>query len=276
MPGITHSIDWVKFGPDGALWVAIGDGQTFEGTDWTSTVGSDWLGPMDIDYLPGKILRVDENGNGLPDNPFYSGDPTQARSRVWALGIRQPWRCDFVPGSNPPDLLCGIVGWYTWETLSLIQKGANLGWPCWEGPEKPPFFIVNGTSNWDAAVCQKFYRGDKNLTRIEKPSELPDFNASYHVYGWNHNGQSSSIIGGVFSPRSMAKEFGDSIFIADFVSSRIDAVPWDFGGFPSLNSCRALTHANLFYLPCNLATCGAANSDESAKIIPIQCDNPVD
>jgi hypothetical protein len=226
MVGITHSIDWIKFGPDGALWVSVGDGASFEGTDWTPNIGNNWLGPMDPDFLPGKILRLDENGNGLADNPFYTGDPTAARSRVWATGIRQPWRCDFVPNSNPPELLCGIVGWYTWETVTFIQKGANLGWPCWEGPEKPPYFVINGTGNWDDAICQSFYRGATTYPQIQ--GSVAPFNGSYHVYGWNHNGQSSAVIAGVFAPKSMEGEFKDCFFVGDFVSSRIDCIPWDF------------------------------------------------
>lgn len=71
MIGTTHSIDWMEFGPDGKLWVSVGDGNTFEGSYWLSKSGGPekgWLGPMDPDFLPGKIWRVDEDGNGLADN----------------------------------------------------------------------------------------------------------------------------------------------------------------------------------------------------------------
>lgn len=139
MIGSTHSVDWIEFGPDGNLWVSVGDGQAYEGTDWFNWVDQDFLGPMSLDYLPGKILRLDENGRGVIDNPFYNGDPDSPRSKIWATGLRQPWRCSFVPGTgtgavnaSEAELLCGNVGWYTWETVYHVTKGSNLGWPCME------------------------------------------------------------------------------------------------------------------------------------------------
>ncbi|KAI9016642.1 Sorbosone dehydrogenase-domain-containing protein [Hyaloraphidium curvatum] len=267
MIGTTHSINWMDFGPDGQLWVSVGDGNTFEGGYWLTKSGGPeqrWLGPMDPDFLPGKIWRIDENGNGLPDNPWYNGNPTAARSRVWALGIRQPWRCTFVPRTNPPELLCGVVGWYTFESLQRIKRASNLGWPCYEGPERTPVHIPSrikrgmpadheqripdhladdagferhhhhskraenqATPDWDPSVCDGYYAGAKTgyvgiTDEVAQADPLND-----NVYAWLHEGQSSAIIGGPFTPSSWGQH-ADCVVVGDFVQNSVRCVKWDF------------------------------------------------
>jgi hypothetical protein len=242
MIGSTHSIDWVSFGPDGNLWVAVGDGQAFEGTDWFDWVDQDYLGPMALDYLPGKILRLDENGKGVVDNPYWNGDADSTRSKIWATGLRQPWRCSFVPGTGvngtEAELLCGNVGWYTWETVYYIAKGSNLGWPCWEGPEKTPWFMYkdNRTDAVDHPACSRFYAGQTTgYKRIAHPV-VPLANNAY-PFAWNHEGKSSSIVGGVFIPgewfdQELGKGEGkDCWVVADFVRSGVWCLEWDYGEF---------------------------------------------
>jgi hypothetical protein len=106
--GTTHTINWLAFGRDGNLWVAVGDGETFEGETWDWNRRS-WLGPMDTRFLGGKILRLNpENGLGLTDNPFWDGNPTSAASRVWAVGLRNPFRCSWIPNTDN-DLMVGLL-----------------------------------------------------------------------------------------------------------------------------------------------------------------------
>ena len=87
---------------------------------------------MDVNSLNGKILRVDRNtGLGLADNPFYNGDPTSNASRVYSLGLRNPFR--FAINPNDGEVFIGDVGWLNWEEVNT-GRGKNFGWPAYEGP----------------------------------------------------------------------------------------------------------------------------------------------
>jgi hypothetical protein len=196
------------------LWVAVGEGQTFEGTDWYTWVGDDFNGPMSLDFLGGKILRLDpETGNGLADNPFYNGNPASARSKVWANGLRQPFRCDFIPGPLEPQILCGQVGWYTVESVLWLTRGSNAGWPCWEGGQHAP------DKNPGTVACQDYYNGR---------TEFKPYSPEVAPYNYFHNGQSAASIGGVFLPADKwPKPFGDSFLFADFPSSQVMSLAWD-------------------------------------------------
>ncbi|HYM14676.1 MAG TPA: PA14 domain-containing protein, partial [Dehalococcoidia bacterium] len=107
----SHSIGALKFGPDGMLYVASGDGASY----WT--VDSRALRSQSIDRLNGKILRVGvapgSLGQGLPDNPYWNGNANAVRSKVWAYGVRNDFRFNFRPGTKV--LYTGDVGWDTWE-----------------------------------------------------------------------------------------------------------------------------------------------------------------
>jgi glucose/arabinose dehydrogenase len=92
--------------------------------------------------LAGKILRIDPaTGLGLADNPFFTGNAADHSSRIWALGLRNPFRFCLVPGTGPIEQLyiCN-VGWETWEALDACRGGENFGWPCREGPEAQPSY----------------------------------------------------------------------------------------------------------------------------------------
>jgi glucose/arabinose dehydrogenase len=131
MPGTTHSIGSLWFPGDGALWVSIGEGNIHDGTFWTTTygyVGTDRALAMDPDFLGGKILRINpDTGAGLGDNPFCGGDLGSARCKVWAVGLRNPFKC----AGGPGQVRCGDVGWYTIESYKVISRGQNTGWPWW-------------------------------------------------------------------------------------------------------------------------------------------------
>src|SRR5690606_37774379 len=92
----------------------------------------------------GKLLRINpENGVGFSSKPFYDpADPISAKSRVWVLGFRNPFRVSVKPGTgstNPStgdigEIFVGDVGWSTWEELNVVKApGQNFGWPLYEG-----------------------------------------------------------------------------------------------------------------------------------------------
>ncbi len=148
----SHTGGALRFGPDGMLLSAHGDGAVYDGVDsggqtpgcfqpgmFPSAQDIGAFRAQMINSMSGKILRVDpETGDGLPGNPFWQGSPTASRSRVWLSGLRNPFRFCVRPGTgsamHPGTIYVGDVGWDTFEEVTVAPNGgANLGWPCREG-----------------------------------------------------------------------------------------------------------------------------------------------
>jgi glucose/arabinose dehydrogenase len=127
--GGNHDGGVLRFGPDGMLYVGVGDtGIGDGGAPGTST------NPYahDLSHREGKILRVKPNGDAPDDNPFVAmgGDA----AFVWAYGFRNPFRFAFDPIlPGPQHLWVGDVGQSTWEEVDVVEAGDDLGWPACEG-----------------------------------------------------------------------------------------------------------------------------------------------
>ncbi len=162
----AHGIGGLDFGTDGTLLVGAGDGTTwvghFTGGEDYKEFGYDSLGKVlgilipeqdvgsfraqQVESYNGKVLRIDPaTGLGLPSNPFYdSRAPDAAQSKVWALGLRSPFRIRVRPGSGATDpsdgrpgiIYIGDVGSNQFEELNIAgEPGRNFGWPLYEGME---------------------------------------------------------------------------------------------------------------------------------------------
>ena len=114
-------------------------------------VGS-WRTQM-VNCLSGKIIRIDPlTGNGIPSNPFYdAANPRAAKSRVWAMGMRNPFRITLKPNTgghlpsegNPGIIYVGEVGSFRKEEINVVTTGGqNFGWPIFEGMDELPNPIV--------------------------------------------------------------------------------------------------------------------------------------
>lgn len=121
----NHNGGQIAFGPDGYLYVGLGDGGS----------GGDPEGNgQDVSTLLGSILRLDVSGEGNtvpPDNPFV--DTRGGRPEIYAYGLRNPWRFSFDRATG--DLWAGDVGQNTWEEVDRIEAGGNYGWNVMEGLE---------------------------------------------------------------------------------------------------------------------------------------------
>lgn len=132
-PGPAHNGGQVAFGPDGMLYVALGDGG--------STNGDDRGRAQSLADLLGSILRIDVSSGTdytVPgDNPFV-GTP-EARPEIWSYGLRNPWRVSFDRATG--DLYIADVGEKGWEEINRARaaegagRGVNYGWSVMEGPD---------------------------------------------------------------------------------------------------------------------------------------------
>ncbi len=188
----SHTIGTVRFGTDGALFVGNGDGTNF------SRVEPYAVRALDVNSMAGKILKINpETGQGYATNPYYDGNLDSNASKVYMLGLRNPFRFTISKYTNDPWV--GDVGWGTWEEVN-VGRGGNFGWPCYEGGstrhEKS-----GGYQAIDA--CQAFYPISKHLT-------LPS-------YGYYRAGVGSSVVlGDFYAGTAYPTEYRDGLFIADF------------------------------------------------------------
>ncbi|OGG16577.1 hypothetical protein A3D77_06225 [Candidatus Gottesmanbacteria bacterium RIFCSPHIGHO2_02_FULL_39_11] len=116
----------IRFGPDGKLYLSVGDNG--------NTANS-----QDLSNPHGKILRMNKDGTTPSDNPFVG--QSQVEEKIWAYGFRNPFRFQF--DSVTGRLYVGDVGQSAWEEIDLVQKGGNYGWPTCEG-----FCQGNNTGNF--------------------------------------------------------------------------------------------------------------------------------
>lgn len=126
-PEGNHNGGCIKFGPDGYLYVASGDG------GGQGDKHGEFGNGQKMDTRLGKILRIDVNtasGFGVPkDNPFVGRN--DAYPEIWAYGFRNPYRFSFDRVSG--ELFAGDVGQDLWEEIDIVKKGANYGWKIAEG-----------------------------------------------------------------------------------------------------------------------------------------------
>jgi glucose/arabinose dehydrogenase len=120
-PYQNHNGGQLQFGPDGMLYVGLGDGGFRDDPEGHGQNTQTLLGSM-------LRLNVDAGERVPPDNPFV-GTPG-VRPEIWAYGLRNPWRYSFAPDGR---LIAGDVGQDKWEEITEVPRGANLGWALREG-----------------------------------------------------------------------------------------------------------------------------------------------
>lgn len=118
----------LRFGPDGKLYIAIGE-------PLIASEGA--CSSQQLDTLLGKILRINPDGTIPADNPFQSEAQGKYRA-IWAIGLRNPFGLGFQPETG--RLFATDVGQTAFEEVNEIVRGANYGWPLAEGMSANPRF----------------------------------------------------------------------------------------------------------------------------------------
>jgi uncharacterized repeat protein (TIGR03806 family) len=193
--GVFHQGGFMAFAEDGTLLLGLGDG----------TVQGDPTGrAQDLSDLRGKMLRIDVDFGSpysIPaDNPFVAD--ASALDEIYALGLRNPYRGDIDPDTG--KVYVADVGYSTWEEVSEILRGANLGWNIKEGTR-----------------CNSEQYGDCSDTSLVDP-----------LVEYRHENGNCAVIGGYFYRGQAIPELQGRFVFADFCTSKISAVDFDDNGNP--------------------------------------------
>jgi glucose/arabinose dehydrogenase len=243
-PQFNHDGGDLGFGPDGMLYISIGDGGNAddEGPGHVAGGNAQFLGTV-----LGKILRIDVDTSSAtapygipPDNPFVG--TSGALGEIWAFGFRNPFRFSFDRATG--DLYVGDVGQNDIEEVDLVVRGGNYGWNRKEGTL---FFFPNGPdANGFASET------DNGVT----PAGVIDPIAQYDTHHEGHSVIGGHVYHGVALPQLEGRYvFGDFSRAFRFPSGpndqgRIFTLQGSGGGLAQINEAhlagqKALGQANL-------------------------------
>ena len=301
-PGPGHNVGWIGFGPDGYLYVAKGDG------------GNNTHGVLaqDIESLFGKILRLDPSSDDFPADPDrnYAIPPTNpfvgvaGRDEIWALGLRNPWRCSFDRLTG--DLWISDVGQGSWEEISFQPAsspgGENYGWNCMEGSSchltgctcndptlrNPVYEYDHGTGC--AVIGGYVYRGSA-IPALQGLYLFADICAA-KVWAYDINDDTAVQVLANVSPFSFGEDLdGELYLLSTFNIRKIVFVDCNDNGVPDAQDIadRTSLDCNLDSVPdeCQLDCNGnsipddcdiadGTSPDDDGNGIPDECDQQAD
>lgn len=197
-PFSNHNGGMIEFGPDGYLYIGMGDG---------GSANDPGNRAQNINELLGKFLRIIPDVSGNNTNPAYTNPPdnpyvgVNGADEIYAIGVRNPWRWSFDRGGTK-QLYAGDVGQGVWEEMSIITRGGNFGWRVYEGDQctnldpslcvpgnytMPVFEYLNSGSSRCAITGGYVYRGLQNA--LPKGSYLYGDYCTGEILLWHNNQQ---------------------------------------------------------------------------------------
>lgn len=189
-PFSNHNGGTIKFGPDGYLYIGMGDG---------GSGGDPGNRAQNVNELLGKILRIDVNSGspyGIPAGNPYAG-ATAGADEIWAIGVRNPWKFSFNRLNG--DLWIADVGQNEVEEINRVSSttaGLNYGWRCYEG-----------NSSYDTGGC------------------APMSTMTFPLAQYTHSATGGcSITGGYVYTGSLYPTMQNKYFFADYCLNRIGMV----------------------------------------------------
>lgn len=197
----NHNGGQLLFGPDGYLYIALGDG---------GSGGDPENRAQNLDSLLGKMLRIDVDVEGEdlydipPDNPFVGVDT--ARAEIWAYGLRNPWRNSFDRVTG--DFWIADVGQNAFEEINFQPAGSaggeNYGWRCYEADEE--FNMEECEGNGDYV---------------------------FPVFTYPHEGEGcrGSVTGGYVYRGALSGDLYGSYIFADYCTGKIYRITQEDDGF---------------------------------------------
>jgi glucose/arabinose dehydrogenase len=249
-PFPQHNGSMLTFGPDGMLYLSVGDG---------GGAGDPFQNSQDLSTLLGTVLRldVDQQGPGgepyaIPANNPFVGVPG-ARGEIWHYGLRNPWRGSF--DALTGSLWIGDVGQGTREEVNYVAPGAsgvNFGWPCAEG-----MLATGQCSEPPPALSMPFYDYDHNDGcavlggYVYRGSEIPSLEGTYlfgdyctsRVWSLKYDGQqitefddrTTELLGGLTFDllSSFAEDSDGELYILRYFNGEVLKVV----GAPELADC---------------------------------------
>ena len=223
----VHNLNDVRFGPDGYLYVTVGD----SGCDYAADSGCFDTNDAarDLNTVVGKVLRLTRDGDVPPGNPFDGAGSVRCATigygpagstclEIFATGLRNPWRLAFDPNTSAARFFINDVGQDTWEEINEGRAGADYGWNYREG------FCANSSKTDCASTAPQ------GLTNP--------------VFAYDRSEGCSAITGGAFVPNGLwPSEFDGSYLFGDYVCGKVfrlvttadggftvDTFAADFGG----------------------------------------------
>jgi glucose/arabinose dehydrogenase len=195
-PQTNHNGGNIIFGPDGKLYVGMGDGGNFNDTGTGHVAGGN---AQSGTTLLGKMLRINDDGTVPADNPWTS--PTDGiMDQIWHFGVRNPWRFSF--DADTGDFWLGDVGQDAIEEIDFLPAGSsgrNFGWRCMEG------FSCTGLSG---CTC--------NAPTLTLP-----------IHDYMHVGGNCSVTGGFVYRGDAIPDLSGTYFFADYCSQQIWSLRYD-------------------------------------------------
>lgn len=189
---LHHNCGWMEFGPDGMLWIGVGD-------------GGQTMAPLNQPEAAfGKLLRIDVDGGDpfvVPTNNPWVG--VAGLDTAWADGLRNPWRCAFDRVTG--ELWLADVGNAAQEEVNVVSSttpGLKFGWPCWEGTAA---YLTLG-------ICP------------------PQNQTVAPIHAYTHTGGNCSITGGRVYRGSASVALRGTYFFSDACSSKIWSLHRDATG----------------------------------------------